>query len=197
MHSEVVGTNSTAPWSLISSNGMVTASHELASFYGAKVLSEGGNVVDAALTTSALLCVTQNNMCGLGGDLFALLKIGGKIFNLNGNGRASENATIKFYRDEMKLKEIPQRGPLAALTVPGIVHAWGELHLKFGTIELEKLLAPAIKYARTGFPITRNYSNSIKDSCRFLRDYIGWSEIFLPDREIPPTGYVLKQKDLA
>jgi gamma-glutamyltranspeptidase / glutathione hydrolase len=175
----------------------VASSHELASFYGAKILSDGGNVVDAALATSAMLCVTQNNHCGLGGDLFAFVKFNGKIFNLNGSGRASENATIKFYRDEKKFKEIPQKGSLAALSVPGIVHAWGELHSKFGTIELKTLLAPAIDCAKHGFPITHNYSDSIRDSAPFLREYNEWAKIFLPGGSIPEGGYLLKQKDLA
>ncbi len=144
-----------------------------------------------------MLCVTQNNLCGLGGDLFALIKFKGKILNLNGSGRASNNATIKFYRDERKLSEIPHRGPLAALTVPGIVHAWGELHSKFGTIELEKLLRPAIEYARNGFPITENYAHSVGASARFLGGYDNWSKIFLPGGALPEPGYLLKQKDLA
>jgi gamma-glutamyltranspeptidase len=198
MHREVVGSQEAlAHSSIMSTNGMVASSHELPSFYGAKILSEGGNVVDAALATSAMLCVTQNNLCGLGGDLFALVKFKGKILNLNGSGRAAENSSIKFYRDEKKLKEIPQRGPLAALTVPGIVHAWGELHAKYGTIELKKLLAPAINYARNGFPITRNYSSSIRASSRFLGEYSGWTRIFLPNGAIPAAGYLLKQQDLA
>lgn len=179
------------------SNGLVASSHELASFYGTKVLSEGGNVVDAAITTSAVLCVTQNNLCGLGGDLFALVKYQGKIWNLNGSGRASENATIDFYKRDKKLQRIPERGPLAAPTVPGIVHAWGKIHSKFGSFELGKLLLPAINYARNGFPITQNYSNSIRDSSRVLGEYEGWTRIFTPNGQIPEEGFLLKQQDLA
>jgi gamma-glutamyltranspeptidase/glutathione hydrolase len=198
MHREVAGSQDALTRKCaMTSKGMVASSHELASFYGARILSEGGKVVDAALATSAMLCVTQNNMCGLGGDLFALVKINDRIYNLNGSGRASENATIRFYRDERKFKRIPHRGPLAALTVPGIVHAWGELHSRFGSFELRKLLAPAIEYARNGFPVTQNYSSSIRASSRFLAQYQEWSEIFLPDGKIPEAGYVLKQKDLA
>src|SRR5579884_4303185 len=77
--------------------GIVSASHELASFWGANILQRGGNVVDAALATSAVLTVVQNNMCGLGGDLFALLKLGSKVIELNGSGRAGRAATIDFY----------------------------------------------------------------------------------------------------
>jgi gamma-glutamyltranspeptidase/glutathione hydrolase len=64
-----------------------------------------------------MLCVTQNNLCGLGGDLFALIKFKGQIFNLNGSGRAAEKATISFYRDERKMSMIPPRGPLGAPTI--------------------------------------------------------------------------------
>jgi gamma-glutamyltranspeptidase/glutathione hydrolase len=198
MHRAVVGSaESFTSSSFISSRGMVASSHELPSFHGAKVLSEGGNVIDAAIATSSLLCVTQNNLCGLGGDLFALVKFEGKVFNLNGSGRASENASIGFYKEEKKLKEIPQRGPLAALTVPGIVHAWGELHSKFGSFELKKLLAPAIHYAKNGFPITPNYSGSIRSSIALLGEFEEWKKIFVPDGFVPETGYVLKQRDLA
>jgi gamma-glutamyltranspeptidase/glutathione hydrolase len=182
---------------IMAGKGMVASSHELASFYGAKILSEGGNVVDAALATSAMLCVTQNNLCGLGGDLFALIKFKGQIFNLNGSGRAADKATISFYRDEKKQSVIPPRGPLGAPTVPGIVHAWGELHSRFGTIELKKLLAPAIHYSREGFPITRNYSRSIQASARFLGEYHEWAKIFLPNGSVPEAGVLLKQKDLS
>ncbi|MCL5069016.1 MAG: gamma-glutamyltransferase family protein [Thaumarchaeota archaeon] len=182
---------------VVARKGLVASSHQLASFWGAKTLSDGGNVVDAAIATSAMLCVTQNNMCGLGGDLFSLVKFGGKIFYLNGSGRASENATIKFYREEKKLEKIPECGPLAAPTVPGIVHAWGELHSKFGSIELEKLLAPAIFYAESGVPLTVNYSESIRASAPVLRQFAGWSEIFLPNGSAPPPGALFKQRDLA
>lgn len=182
---------------VIARNGIVASSHELASFHGAKVLSEGGNVVDAAIATSAILCVTQNNLCGLGGDLFALVKCNGRIWDLNGSGRASENATIGFYRDEMKLSAIPKRGPLACPTVPGIVHAWGELHSKFCTIELKTLLAPAISYARAGFPVTENYARSVHASAQFLGEYEGWAQIFLPNGSVPKTGSLLKQPDLS
>lgn len=177
--------------------GMVASSHGLASFYGAKCLSEGGNVVDAAITTSAMLCVTQNNLCGLGGDLFALIKLKGKVLNLNGSGRASGNATIDFYTKEKGYDTIPFRGALAAVTVPGIVHAWGELSSKYGTMELRELLAPAITYARNGFPVTPNYSRSIHASAMFFSGSKEWLRIFVPNGRIPDAGTLLKQADLA
>ena len=190
-------TNLSSRVSVKVSNGMVASSHELASFHGSRILADGGNVVDAAITTSAVLCVTQNNLCGLGGDLFALIKFDGKILNLNGSGRASESATIDFYKKENKLSKIPDRGPLAAPTVPGIVHALGEMHSKFGSVELKKLLEPAISCARNGFPITANYSNSIRATLRILGNFKGWTDIFAPGGKIPETGFILRQSDLA
>lgn len=178
-------------------NGLVASSHEIASFHGSKILAEGGNIVDAAIATSALLCVIQNHNCGLGGDLFALIKYGGRVYDLNGSGRASENATIEYYRRERKLARIPVKGPLASPTVPGIVHAWGELHIRFGSIELKRLLAPAIHYARNGFPITANYSNAVKETMRVLGEFRGWADIFTPGGIVPEQGFVLRQIDLA
>ncbi len=198
MHSQVTGSGGTPlHWTILGRESMVASSHELASFFGAKTLAGGGNPVDAAITTSAMLCVTQNNLCGLGGDLFALVKREGRIWNLNGSGRASRNATIRFYLEEKKLEQIPHRGPLGAPTVPGIVHAWGELHSKFASMDWKELLAPAIDYAKNGFPITSNYSRSIASSAEFLGAFEEWSKIFLPGNKVSEAGYVLKQKDLA
>ncbi|MDA4111286.1 MAG: gamma-glutamyltransferase family protein [Thaumarchaeota archaeon] len=176
-------------------NAIVSSSHELASFWGANTLQRGGNVVDAALATSAVLTVVQNNMCGLGGDLFALMKINGKITEINGSGRAASASTIESFTKK-GLKQIPSRGPLAAITVPGIVHAWGELS-KYATMELKDLLAPAVKYAETGFPITEKYAGSIRASQNSLGNFGEWRRIFIPGGLFPSRGDLFIQKDLA
>jgi gamma-glutamyltranspeptidase len=176
---------------------MVASSHELASFWGAETLRRGGNVVDAAITTSAMLCVVQNNNCGLGGDLFALIKCGeSKVRGVNGSGRAGRNASIDFYKSR-GYDEIPSHGPLAALTVPGIVHAWGEIAAKYASMELRELLKPAIDYAESGFPLTGNYVRSIRGTKDILRDAGGWYRIFAPDGVVPRVGTTFRQKDLA
>jgi gamma-glutamyltranspeptidase/glutathione hydrolase len=157
----------------------------------------GGNVVDAAVTTSAVLCVCQNNLCGLGGDFFALFKIGGgQVEGINGSGRAGKQATIEFY-ESRKLKMIPTRGPLGSLTVPGIVRAWGDMLSKFGTMELRDLLSPAIDCAENGLALTRNYVKSIERSKAALGVYDGWSKLFLAGDSAPREGSIFKQKDLA
>lgn len=176
-------------------NGMVASAHELSSSCGVNILSKGGNVVDAAIATSAALCVVQNNSCGLGGDTFAILKLGGKIMEINGSGRAAKAATIDFYEGKGR-SSIPQRGPLSCITVPGLVHAWGEL-LKYATMDLSELIAPAIAYAEDGVSLNAKYVESIKASADSLGSCEGWRELFLPDGKVPEVGSVLKQKDLA
>ncbi len=176
--------------------GIVCSSHELASFAGARCLQQGGNVVDAAITTSAVLSVVQNNMCGLGGDMFALVKMNDRVVELNSSGRASEMATVDFY-EKKGYSEIPHRGPLGANTVPGMVRGWGDLHRKFASTELKELLGPSIGYAESGFPVTEKYVRSISDSASELGQFGNWRKIFLPGGEVPHPGYNLMQKDLA
>ncbi len=181
--------------SVVANKGMVASAHHLASKAGTDVLSNGGNVVDAAITTSAVLCVVENNSCGLGGDAFVLFKLGSKIREINGSGRSARSATIERYEKE-GMREIPARGPLACITVPGLVHAWGEL-LKFATMDLGRLLAPAIDYAENGVPLNYKYVESIRLSFPIMQRYGGWKKLFMPDGEVPAIGFVLRQRDLA
>lgn len=182
---------------VMASNAVVTSSHQLASFHGANVIRNGGNIFDALITTSSVLAVVQNNLCGIGGDLFALLRTGdGKISEINGSGRASVNATIDLYEGK-GMKVVPDRGPLAGITVPGIVHAWGEINQKYGSMELSKLLEPAISIAEEGHPLTRKYVQSIAGTARYLSDQKGWTSLFMPGGRIPEEGEIFKQKLLA
>lgn len=175
----------------------VTSTHQLASFHGANIISKGGNVFDALITTSSVLTVVQNNLCGVGGDLFALLRgKDGKIKGINGSGRAAGRATIDFYRNK-GLTKIPDRGALAGITVPGIVDSWREINDKYGSMGLSELLAPAIKIAEEGHPLTRKYVESIRATSNFLSDQEGWKSLFMPDGQAPVEGEIFKQKRLA
>ena len=101
--------------------GVVSSSSQLASLAGADIIRSGGNLADAAVATSAVLCVTQNNLCGLGGDMFALIRMGDReIIDLNASGRAFMRASINYFTDS-GLKTLPSRGHNSAITVPGIV----------------------------------------------------------------------------
>ena len=123
--------------------GVVSSSSQLASMAGADIIRSGGNLADAAVATSAVLCVTQNNLCGLGGDMFALIRMGDhEIIDLNASGRAFMRASIDYFTDS-GLKALPSRGHNSAITVPGIVSGWDEIYRKFCTMELNDLLSYA------------------------------------------------------
>lgn len=179
-----------------SSKGVVSSSSLQSSMVGARILENGGNVADAAIATSAVLCVTQNNLCGLGGDLFALIRMNGKpIVDLNGSGRASKNASIDYFMNK-GIDKLPPRGEMAAITVPGIVDAWKTIHRNYASLEFKELLAPAIKLALNGFPVTHNYHRSVEITARHLGEY-GWADVFTPGGHVPEVGSLFKQKDLG
>ena len=183
--------------SAFSKKGVVSSASIQSSIVGAKVLESGGNIVDAAIATSAVLCVTQNNMCGLGGDTFILLKLNGKpVIDLNGSGRAFNSVSIERFADN-GMKTIPSKGKDSVLTVPGLVWVWEDLHKRYGTKEVKDLLNPAYEYAKNGFPITQNYSESIEQSSNHLGEFANWKEIFVKDGSIPLPGTIFRQDDLA
>lgn len=134
--------------------GMVASPHYIASAAGLRVLEDGGSAVDAAVAVNAALGVVYPHMTGPGGDAFWLIydAAGRRVHALNGSGRAARAATREFYRARGHAT-IPQRGALAAVTVPGAVDSWCAAHGRFGRLPLARVLAPAIAYARDGYPM--------------------------------------------
>ncbi len=130
---------------------MVASADQLATQAGMAVLAEGGNAVDAAIAANAVLAVTGPHLCGLGGDLFALVHHAGAVHCLNSSGRAGSGADPTTMRAE-GLREVPFRHDIRSVTVPGCVDGWAALHDRFATMPLARLLAPAIGLATDGFP---------------------------------------------
>ena len=148
---------------MMGQNGMVSSGHALASLAGVKVLQEGGNAVDAALAAAFVMAVVKPEASGPGGDLFALvfIKKTGKVEALNSSGPAPAKATIDYFRAR-GLKSIPQYGPLS-IAVPGAVDGWLELHKKYATKDLSRLMVDAIGIARAGLPISQDFAESIEE----------------------------------
>ena len=122
----------------------VASPHYLASSAGLAVLASGGNAVDAAVATNLVLAVVYPHMCGVGGDLFAMVWADGELSGLNSSGRLP--AAAKLEGDK-----VPRTG-IGSATVPGAVAGWTALVERFGTRSLTELAAPAIRYAREGVP---------------------------------------------
>jgi gamma-glutamyltranspeptidase/glutathione hydrolase len=120
---------------------------------GIAVLRAGGNAVDAAVATSAVLAVTTQHMCGMGGDLFALVhhEDGQPPNCLNASGRAGSGADAAALRAEGH-RTVPMDGDVRAVTVPGCVDGWTTLHARHGRLPLADVLEPARAYAADGFP---------------------------------------------
>ena len=135
-------------------NGMVATTQPLAAMAGLRTLIEGGNAVDAAVTSAAVLNVVEPHSTGIGGDLFALVRMAGdgRVRALNASGRSSEAANPQELADK-GLTQIPDQSPYS-VTVPGTVSGWEELLRRHGNMGLPEVLAPAINYASDGYPVS-------------------------------------------
>src|SRR5215470_18109979 len=135
-------------------NGMVATSQPLASAAALRVLQDDGNAVDAAITAAAVLNVVEPNSTGIGGDMFALVYMqqDARPVGLNGSGWAGTRASVDFFKTR-NLTDAPVFGMLA-VTVPGAVAGWYKLHQRYGKLPMSRILAPAIEYAETGFPVS-------------------------------------------
>jgi gamma-glutamyltranspeptidase/glutathione hydrolase len=132
-------------------NGLVTSVHHLASNAGVSMLQAGGTAVDAAIATNAVLTVVCQNMCGMGGDLFALVhEADGPPAVVASSGRAGSGADADALRAAGHT-HVPFHDHVAAVPVPGCVDGWLMLHERFGRLNLKDVLGPAILYAETGF----------------------------------------------
>ena len=130
---------------------MVASADQLATQAGLAMLALGGNAVDAAIATNAAIAVTGPHLCGMGGDLFALVHHRGEVYCLNASGRAGSGASAAALRAEGHAV-MPFRHDVRTVTVPGCVDGWVALHDRFGSLPLATLLGPAIELAEGGFP---------------------------------------------
>lgn len=178
-------------------NGMIATSQPLATAAGLQVLMEGGTAIDAAITASAVLGVVEPFAAGIGGDSFALLwdPARKELFGLNGSGRSAALLDPVPIRAAWSQKSRPWRG-VHSVTVPGAVDSWFELHHRHGSIPMEDLLQPAIRYARDGFPVSEiiasqwsHYSTAL--TSRAARD------VFLPAGIPPKAGEVFRNERYA
>ena len=177
--------------------GIVATSQTLASAAGAHILEAGGNAIDAAIAANAVLGVVEPMSNGLGGDLFAIVyeAKSGKLYGLNASGWAPTGLTIEAL-ERQKIDKMPQKG-IYSVTVPGAVAGWENLRTKFGTMPLNRILAPAIYYAENGFPVTEIIGASWAGATKGLAANKGASVTYLPDGRAPNVGEIFRNRDLA
>ena len=175
--------------------GAVSAGHPLAAAAGHEVLRRGGNAIDAAIAMAGVLAVVRPHMNGIGGDAFMLYfeAESGRVHAMNGSGRAGALATPALFA-ERGLDQVPGNGPLS-VSVPGAVAAWVDALDRFGTLPRAELLAPAIGYARGGFPVSTRLASDIAAMSGSLNDHA--RALYLPGGEPPPVGSLLRNPALA
>ncbi|MFP8489577.1 gamma-glutamyltransferase [Gracilimonas sp. Q87] len=180
---------------LVADNAMVSSAHPLASEAGLKMLKEGGNAVDAAVATAFALNVVEPNMSGIGG--------GGSM--LIWNQQKKETDYVDFYTakraetyKDINYDEIDEEeSNLLSVGIPGSVDGLLQALEKHGTMSREQVMAPAIKYAKEGFPIYLTLAQFILENEEKLKRFEGASKTFFPNDKPLAVGQILKQPELA
>jgi gamma-glutamyltranspeptidase/glutathione hydrolase len=184
-------------------NAAIATSQPLASAAGLTVLERGGNAIDAAVTAAAVLAVTEPHMTGMGGDLFAMVWSAdeGTLHGLNASGRSGSLMTREALSARGETR-VPRGAE--AVTVPGALSGWAALLERFGTITLAEALAPAIRIADEGFPVTPIIAGDWARQVNLLRRDEAARATFLIDPEAdgsggraPAAGEWFRNPDLA
>ena len=187
---------------ILATRGMVATSQPLAAAAGLRVLQEGGNAIDAAIATAAVLNVVEPMMCGIGGDLFALVfyhesgdNESAKLYGLNATGRAGSKSSAEWMRSE-GYERMPGSS-IYAVTVPGAVDGWDQLLARFGSRSFADLLEPAIYYAEHGFPVSQIIATDWQGLEGKLARHPATAATYLVDSRAPRHGEIFKSPDLA
>jgi gamma-glutamyltranspeptidase / glutathione hydrolase len=182
---------------VISRGGIVAAESPLAAEAGVRILENGGNAVDAAIATNAMMGVVSPMMNGMGGDLFAIVydAKADKLYGLNASGWAPTGLTIESLR-KAGLREMPQTGA-QTITVPGAVDGWQKLADKFGRKKLGEDLKAAIETAQNGFPVTEWVAAYWAGEVDYLRGDDAAAKLYLPKDRAPKAGEIFQNADLA
>ncbi|HJP98871.1 MAG TPA: gamma-glutamyltransferase family protein, partial [Rhodanobacteraceae bacterium] len=207
------------PWGsrspVLAQHGMIASEQPLASQAGIEILKKGGSAVDAAIATSAMLCLMEPVLNGLGADAFVIVwdPKTHKLYGYNGSGWSPRDRSLKqmqaavraaYEKAGMKPSDqIPLLGPLP-ITVPGIVDAWFALHEKFGKLPISEDLAPAIHYATVGFPVTQVVAEYWKGNWEtfekhrgLIKEFGNAQKVFLIDGHTPREGEIFRNPDMA
>jgi len=153
--------------------------------------------VDAAIAANATLGLMEPTGNGIGGDLFAIVWDAEKkeLVGLNASGRAPKAMTLEYFQKN-GIEEIPPFGPLP-VSVPGAVDGWFQLHGRYGRLDMKEILAPAIAYAREGFPVSEVIAHYFQSNKARISHFPGFAETYMPNGDVPKKGEMFKNPRLA
>ncbi len=182
-------------------NGMCNAGNPHAASAGLQTLLKGGNAVDAAVAMASAMPVVEPTGNGLGADCFVILWYEGKMYGLNASGPAPKSLSVAALKDR-GFEKIPSYG-VEPIDVPGAVAGWMALHERFGKLPLEEVMAPAIRYAEEGYPVTPNISRLWQEAFenyskyRDRPEFQGWFDTFAPNNTWLKPGEMFRCPDMA
>jgi len=182
---------------IIAPYGMAATSQPLATQIALDILKAGGSAVDAAIAANAALGLMEPTGSGIGGDLFAIVWDAEKqeLTGLNASGRAPKAMTMEYFQAQ-GIESVPPLGPLP-VSVPGAVDGWFELHGRYGRLPMTDVLAPAIAYARGGFPVSEVIAHYFELNAKARAEFPGFAETFMRDGRMPQKGEVFRNPRLA
>jgi gamma-glutamyltranspeptidase/glutathione hydrolase len=181
--------------------GMVAASSPQAAAAGLEALRAGGNAADAAVAAAAALTVVEPTANGIGSDAFAIVWSGGRLHGLNASGTAPANISIEKIRENYGAAEKMPLFGWAPVMVPGAPAAWAALNERFGRLPLTRVMAPAVAYAREGYPLAPNLAGAFTRSAERYKAqgsdpvFAEWRKTFMPSGENPRPGDMLVLKN--
>src|SRR5271163_4818203 len=198
---------------VMAQHGMVVTSQPLAAQAGLQILQHGGNAIDAAVATAAMLNVTEPMMVGVGGDLFAILYIAAerKVYVLNASGMAPSGATVERFNKLGYTWNPKNWGPgsgmpaggILPVTVPGAVWGWQAVLKRFGKLTFKEVLQPAVAYAQGGFPVSERIAHDWRlpnalplQGCCSSQDPDSIKTWYV-NGAAPLSGQIFKNPDLA
>jgi gamma-glutamyltranspeptidase/glutathione hydrolase len=183
---------------VLARHGMVATSDPLASQAGLEVLRQGGNAIDAAVATGAVLDVTSQNDTGIGGDLFAIVWVAKeqKLYALNAAGRAPAGWTPEFFTQKLGQKRVPGNGVNAA-TVPGAVAGYDALLKRFGTMTFKQTFERAARIAEEGWGQAERRHDDIRGALAGLRADADSKQVFLNGEDAHALYSIIRNPNLA
>lgn len=201
---------------VIAQNGMAATSQPLATQVALDILKAGGSAVDAAIAANATLGLMEPTGNGIGGDLFAIIwdPKTQKLHGLNASGRAPMGQSLKQLQGQTKKMPRSARDSdgtiadwgAASVTIPGAVDGWFEMHGKFGKLLIRSVLAPSIRYAQQGFPVSELIAQYWKSNTAgfealhkegVIEEIDNMRRTYMPGGKAPAEGEIFKNPDLA
>src|SRR5438876_5938013 len=183
---------------VLARHGVVATSDPLAAEAGLEILRRGGNAIDAAVATGAVLDVTSQNDTGIGGDLFALVYVAKdkKLYALNSGGWAPAGWTPDFFTTKLGVKTVPNNGVNSA-TVPGAISGYDALLKRFGTLGFKETFERAARLADEGWGLAERRHSDLKNATNGLRDDPDSKETFLVNGETPALYSIIRNPGLS